>query len=122
LPSGNAGSVMLVRVGDAFVVFLAIFVFVGVRVGIAAPPEFFDEPFTLVVGFQFLPGLALFVRDDIGHVLVEPVFVGFFQLNLFIPRLSGGVLTRLLLLFLREAGRNGKAKSQESNGQTAQSA
>src|SRR3954462_879988 len=79
LPAGNAGGVVLVRVGDAFVVFLAIFIFIGVRIRIAPAPEFFDEPFAFFVGFEFLERLPLFIGDDVGDVLVEPVLVGLLQ-------------------------------------------
>ena len=57
LPAGNAGSVMLVGVGDAPVMLFLEFVFDGVRGGIAAQPELFDELFALFVGFQLLNAL-----------------------------------------------------------------
>jgi hypothetical protein len=78
---GYAGGKMFVGVSDSLVVFLAIFVFVGVRIGIAAAPKLFDETFPLVIGFQFLKRFALFVSDDVSDVLVEPVLVGFLQLS-----------------------------------------
>src|SRR5258707_6430280 len=59
LPPGNAGSEMLVRISDALVVFLAKFVFVRVRIGIAAAPELFDKAFPLVVSRKFLKSFAL---------------------------------------------------------------
>src|SRR5215831_1041737 len=112
---------MLVRVGDAFVVFLAIFVFVGVRIGITASPELFDETFPFIIRLQFFEGFALFVGDDIGDVFVEPVLVGLFQLRLLVAGLIHRILIGLVLL-LREARGNGKTKGQESDSQTARSA
>ena len=78
LPAGNARREMFVRVSDTFVIFLAIFVFVGVRVRIATPPEFFDKPFALFVGFQLFESFPLFVGDDVGDVFFQPVFIRFF--------------------------------------------
>ena len=80
----------LVRVGDALVILFAEFVFVRVRIGIAAAPEFFDEVFALVVGGQFLKGFSFFVGDDVGDVLVEPVFVSLLQFGLTLRGFSDG--------------------------------
>ncbi len=73
---------MLVSIGDALVVFLAEFVFVRVRIGIAAAPELFDKPFALVVGRKFLESFALFFGDDVSDVFLEPIFVSLFQFRL----------------------------------------
>ena len=78
LPAGDTRRVVLVGVSDALVVFLAKFVFVGVRIRIAPPPEFFDKPFALVVSFQLLESFALFVGDDVRDVFFQPILVRFF--------------------------------------------
>src|SRR6266850_2056729 len=108
LPAGNAGSVMLIGIGDALVVLLAIFVFVGVRIGIAPAPEFFDEALALVVGFQLPESFSLFVGDDVGDVFVQPVFVSLLKFRLYIAWLLGGVLTLVLLALLGQARWRGK--------------
>src|SRR5262245_8169609 len=100
---------MFVRVGDALVILLAKLVLVGVGIGIAAAPELFDEPFALLVGLQFLEGLALFVGDDVSDVFFEPVLVRLFQFGLDVAR----ALRRILALFgrlsfLRQTGLCGK--------------
>ena len=51
-PAGNAGSEVLVGISDALVVFLFELVFVGVRIGIAPAPEFFDKALALVVSLR----------------------------------------------------------------------
>jgi hypothetical protein len=43
LPSGGAAGVMLVGVSDTRVMLFAVFIGVGVRVGVAAVPEAFDS-------------------------------------------------------------------------------
>ena len=119
LPSGNAGSVVLVGVGDAAIVLFLKFVFEGVRRGVAAQPELFDELLALFVGTQTLPCGALFVRDDVSDVLVQPLAVGrlqlfaqlFFALSLLLfgerlgdglASLSIGVRTFVLFLCINE--------------------
>ncbi len=57
-------------------------VFDGVGRGIAAQPELLDELLALFVGVQLLEGLALFIRDDVDDVFVEPLLPGGFQLFL----------------------------------------
>ena len=64
---------MLVGVSDPLVMFFAIFVLVGVRIGIAAQPELLDELLALFVGGELLESRPLLVRDDVGDVLVEPL-------------------------------------------------
>src|SRR5581483_1558411 len=120
-PTRNAGSIVLVGVGDTLVVFLAILVFVGVRIGIAPAPKFFNEALALVVGFQLLKSFPLFVGDDVSDVFFEPILVSLFQFGLNVAGLLSWVLL-IVVLLLREARRHGKTQSQESDGQTAQSA
>ena len=102
---------MLVGIGDALVILLAIFVFVSIRIGIAPAPEFLDEAFALVVGSEFLESLPLFVGDDVGDVLVQPVLVGFFQFRLNIARLLGRVLALVVFALLSQARRRGEGQS-----------
>ena len=91
---------MFVRIGDAFVVFLAILVFIGVRIWIAASPEFFDKALALVVGLQFLEGLPLFVSNDVSNILLQPVLVNPFQFGLDVARPFVGILILILVLLL----------------------
>jgi hypothetical protein len=67
---------VLVGIGYPLVILLAKFVFVGVRVRIAAAPELFNKAFAFLVRLELFEGLTLFVCDDVGDVLVEPIFVG----------------------------------------------
>src|SRR5450432_125743 len=80
LPAGNSRSEVLVGVGDAAVVFFLKLVFHGVRGGIAAQPEIFDERLALLVGLETLERGALLIGDDVRHIFVEPLAVGGFEL------------------------------------------
>src|SRR5581483_10947426 len=75
LPAGNASREMLVGISDALVVFLFEFVLFGVRRGIAALPESLDEIVPLFVVGQLFEGGPLLIRDDVGHILVQPLLV-----------------------------------------------
>ena len=76
LPAGDGGREMVVGIRDAPVVFLFEFVFRRAGSGIAAQPELFDEVLALRVGLQAFECRALFVGDDVGDVLGEPLVVG----------------------------------------------
>src|SRR5246127_3275347 len=82
LPAWDTGGEVLVGVSDALVVLFLIFVLFGVGRRIAALPEGFDEVVALFVVGELLEGGALFVGDDVGDVLVEPLLVGLRQLVL----------------------------------------
>ena len=94
---------MLVGVGDALVIFLAILVFVGVGIGIAPPPKLLDKALALIVGLELLEGLPLFIGDDVSDVLFQPVFVSLIQLGLDVARLLRWILSLFAVLFLCEA-------------------
>jgi len=94
---------MLVGIGDALVIFLAILVFVGVGIGITSPPELFDETFALIVGLELFEGFPLFIGDDVSDVLFQPVFVSLIQLGLDVARLLRWILSLFAVLFLCEA-------------------
>src|SRR5437660_12895579 len=102
LPSGNTGSEMLVGVGDALVIFLAILVFVGVGIGIAPPPKLFDKALALVVSLELLEGLPLFIGDDVSDVLFQPILVSLIQFGLDVARLLRWILGLFAVLFLRQ--------------------
>src|SRR2546422_566934 len=102
-PSRNAGSEMLVGIGDALVIFLAILVFVGVGIGVPSPPKLLDKALALIVGLELLEGLPLFIGDDVSDVLFEPVFVSLIQLGLDVARLLRWILSLFAVLFLCEA-------------------
>ena len=91
LPSRDTRREMLVGVGDAAVMLFLEFVFFGVRSGIAAQPELLDELLALLVGAQRFERLRSSSRDDVDHVLIQPLLLGRFQ---FFPELG------FLLLFL----------------------
>src|ERR1700685_3880856 len=74
-PSGDARGETVVGIGDAAVMLFAIFVFFGVRSGIAAQPELLDELLAFVVGGQALENLPLLIGDDVGNFLVQPALV-----------------------------------------------
>src|SRR5260370_10354140 len=109
LPTGNAGRVMLVGIGDALVVLLTKLVFISIRIGIATAPELFYETFALVVGFELLERLALFISDDVRDVLVQPILVSLFQFRLHVARLFRRVLNFFVLL-LRQSRGHGKSE------------
>src|ERR1700756_2106822 len=79
-PAGNTCREMLGGVGDALVVLFFEFVFFGVRRGIATLPEGLNKVVALFVVRELLKGGSLFIRDDVGDVLVQPLFVGLAQL------------------------------------------
>src|SRR5215510_3357021 len=91
-PAGDAGSEVLVRVGDSFVILFAKFIFIGVRVRIALTPKFLDKPLSLVVGLQFLGRSSLVVCNDVSDVLFQPVLVGPFYFRLDVSGLFGWFL------------------------------
>src|SRR4051812_43390670 len=76
LPSRDASGEVLVGIGDALVVLFFVFVLFGVRRGIAALPEGFNEVIALLVIRELLEGGALFVSDDVGDVFVQPLSIG----------------------------------------------
>ena len=94
LPSRLARGIMVIRILNAPIMLFAEFIVGGVGIGIAPQPELLDERFALLVIAQVLEGLPLFVRDDVGHILIQPGFVGGFE---FLPNF----LLRLEFLFVR---------------------
>ena len=55
---------MFVGVRDPFVISLAVFILIGVRVGVAAMPEFAYELLAFLVSLQLIPRLQLFGGDN----------------------------------------------------------
>src|ERR1700677_1533712 len=99
---------MLIGVGDPAVMLFLKGVFRRLGVGIAALAKRLDELFPLLVGRKMQEGMALFGRDDIDHILVQPLFVRGLELllELIVARLLGfGALLRLgfLVLLVRRA-------------------
>ena len=78
-PARDSGGEVLVGVLDAPIVLFLELVLFGVRSGIAALPEGFDELVALFVVGELLERLALFVRDNVDDVFVEPFLVGLAQ-------------------------------------------
>ena len=77
---GFAGRIVVVGILDAPIVLFAELVVGRVGIGIAAQPELLDERFALLVVAQVLECFPLFVRDDVGHILIQPGLVGALQL------------------------------------------
>src|ERR1700745_214304 len=75
LPTRDAGGEMLVRIRYTRVVFLFVFVLLGVGSGITALPESLDELVAFLVVRELFEGGAFFVRDDPNYVLIEPFLV-----------------------------------------------
>ena len=74
-PAGNTTGEIFIRVSNALVIILAVFVDVGVGIGITAEPELLNELFALIIRFQGLKGTALFIRNDVQHIFIHPFFV-----------------------------------------------
>src|SRR5580704_8008075 len=87
---------MLVGIGDAAIVLFFEGILGRIRVWIAAQPELLDELLALFVGLQAEEGAALFRRDDVGYIFVEPLFIGsvqlFVELGFAATALFGGFL------------------------------
>ena len=92
LPSRNAGRKMLVRVSNTRVVIFLVFVLFGVGSGVAPLPEGLDKLVAFLIVAQLLERRPLFVRDNPGHILIEPLLVR--ALDFF------GVVLHLLLFLL----------------------
>src|SRR2546423_14679384 len=75
---------MLVGVRDPFVISLAVFILIGVRVGVAAMPEFAYELLTFLICLQFIPRLQLFGSDDRLNVN-DPSLKRVVRLGLYLP-------------------------------------
>ncbi len=114
LPSGDAGGEVLVGVGDAAVVFFLKLVFFGVGGGIAALPEGLNELVALFVVGELHERGFFFVADDPANIFVEPLAVGFAQLDF--KRLGIG-----LFLLFRERALQGIGLSFLSGGRTVES-
>src|SRR5580700_1279852 len=74
-PARNPGGKVLVGVSDAAVVLF--FKIVVRKIGIAAAPqpELLDKLLALFIGIKLQEGIPFFWRNDIDHVLVQPLFV-----------------------------------------------
>src|SRR5580658_7609135 len=81
---------MLVGVSDPAVMLFLEGVFRRVGVRIAALPKRLDELFPLLVGRQMQEGMPLLGRDDIDHILVQPLLIG--GLELFLELVVAGLL------------------------------
>ena len=98
LPSGYSRSEMLVRVGDPAVMFLFEFVLRRVGRRIATQPELLDELLAFLVGLQAQERGPFVGRDDVDHVLVQPLLVR--SRELFLELVQALLLLILLLLLL----------------------
>src|SRR6266481_2559366 len=82
LPPGDASRVVFVGIRDTPVVLFFKLVLFGVRRGIAALPEGFNELVALFVVRELHEGGFLFVGDYPAHILVQPLPISLAQLNL----------------------------------------
>src|SRR5262249_9691673 len=102
-PTRDARRKVLVRVGDAAVVFFFVFVFDRVGRWIATQPEMLDEVVALLVGGEAVEGGQLFRRDDPPHVFVETILVdlrlSFQALGLVLFLLRSQLALERILLF-----------------------
>src|SRR5215475_14069507 len=125
LPSGNAAGVMFVGVGDALVIFFAVFVDVGVGVWVAAVPEPFDELLAFVVGLERVEDLALLIGDDPANVFVLPasvnaldfLFLRFFFLLFSLLLFLLFLLVLILVLSEGSEGRQGERRERQRENQ-----
>ena len=97
LPSRDARREVLVGIRNPLVVLFLVFVFFGVRRGIAPLPESFNEVVALFIVRELLESCSLFIGDDVNHVFVEPLLVRLAQFLLECP------LVPLLLLLIGTA-------------------
>src|SRR6188472_615752 len=91
---------MFVRIGDAFVIFLAILVFFGIGVGIASSPEVFDKVLALFIGGQSIERFLFLFGNDVGDVGVPPLLISFLQLGRYFSGLGRRILAGFAFLFL----------------------
>src|SRR6202011_922249 len=75
LPSWNTRGVMLIRVRNPSIMFLFELVVRQVWVSAAAQPELLDELFPLLVSSQLPERVALFRRNNVDHVFVQPLLI-----------------------------------------------
>src|ERR1700722_74765 len=119
LPSWNTRGVMFIRVSDPPVMLFFEFVIRQIWISAAAQPELLDELFTFFVSGQLSERVALFRRNNVDHVLVEPLLVrgvqflerlaNFLLLGLIETLMCGGILLlRCRLLLLRPDDRHRK--------------
>src|SRR5260370_39633352 len=80
LAARNSGSEMLIGVRDAAVVLFFEIVVGKIGIAAAAEPKLFNELLALFVSIQLQESLALFGRNDVDDVLVEPLLVRGVQL------------------------------------------
>ena len=73
---------MFVGVSNTPVVLFFVLVFDRIGRRIPPQPELLDELFAFFVGIHLLEGFALFIRDDVRDILVEPLLPGCLQLFL----------------------------------------
>ena len=80
---------MFVGISDAAIVFLFEFVFRAARIGVAPLPKCLDKLLALFVRRVLLERRALFGRDDVGDLLVNPLLIRRLQFLLrgFLPAL-----------------------------------
>src|ERR1700733_3544661 len=86
LPPRNTRGIVVVGVSNAAVMLFFVFVFLGIRRGVAPQPELLHKLLALLVGFQPLERLPFLVSDDVADILIQP----------FLPRTRQFLFQRLL--------------------------
>ena len=118
-PARNTRREPLVRIRNARVMLFLEFVVYRVGSGIPAKPKLFDELLPLFIRLQGFECGALLVRNDVGHILVEPLakspacgFQFTRPLNVFGYLLLCVLFLRIVLLLRNRPGGGGQKKQR----------
>src|SRR5882762_866876 len=74
-PTRNSRCKVLIGISDATVVFLFEIVVWKIGIIAAAKPKLLDELLTFFIGVELQESAPLFRRDDVDHILVEPLLI-----------------------------------------------
>ena len=116
-PSGNAGSEVLIRVCDAAVMLLFVFVLCRLGSRVATKPELFDELLPLFIRAELIEGFLFAIGYDPGDILVDPaairgseflLILGFFLASVFCASVAetaqvSNKAARLFFVIMRES-------------------
>src|ERR1700688_473125 len=72
-PAWPSGGKVAVGIGDTAVILLSEHILWAAGIRIAPLPEFLDELVPLFVGSELLEGGPLFIGDDVGPLLNQPL-------------------------------------------------
>ena len=104
---------MFVGVGEAFVIRLAIFVFLGVRTWVPHSPKGLDEVFTLFVCLQSFVGPFFGFGRDVSALVAYPFLKDIIRLRFGLDGFISRVVNRFFVTaFLRPNRNRGDAGRQ----------